>query len=181
MAAYDADAEATGMYMVAFVEAAGEVSPIFERKARQKFETHLGELNAEGWYPMDDVVDAFEDILVSVGPKTMEQGGVVAAETLPLDDGLALRDALAGLNELQTSEQTYRNSDRDAPGGEYLFEVHDDASARLSVSEAWPLTEPYAKGVFKGVVERWGGPDASPNFTDASPRSDESAAWTVEW
>jgi hypothetical protein len=180
MTEYDRNAEAIGRYIVGFVEAAGEVSPIFERKARKMFEKHMGALDPEEWYDLSDCVAAFEEILDEVGPKTMEEGGVAAADALPLDDDLSLEEALAGLNELQTGP-TYRNTEMDAPAGEYLFTLNGDRSGRFAVSDAWPLTEPYAKGVYKGVVGRWGLSGNRPEFEKVMPNEEERFAWNVEW
>jgi hypothetical protein len=180
MTTYDPEAEAIGQYMVGFVEAAGEVSPVFERKARRLFERHLGDLDPDEWYPLKDCVTVFEEVLNEVGPKTMEEGGIAAADVLPLEDDLSLEEALVGLNDLQTGP-TYRNTEMDAPAGEYLFDLDEARAGRVAVSEAWPLTEPYAKGVYRGVIDRWGPTDAMANFEKVMPEGDEQFAWRVQW
>lgn len=180
MPQYDPEAEAIGRYMAGFVEAAGEVSPVFERKAQEMFDKHLGRLEADEWYRLGDCAAAFEEILDQVGPNTMKRGGVAGAEALPLEADLSVAEALAGLNELQTGS-VYRNSEMDAPAGRYIFEVNDDRTGRFAVSEAWPLTEPYAEGVYTGVVNEWGPEDAQPRLESVTPEGDEQFAWRAEW
>lgn len=181
MAAHDPDAEVVGKYMMAFVEASGEVSSVFQQRTQEIFEKHLGELEADGWYENRDVVAAFDELLGTVGPKTMESGGVASAEALPFSDDLSLEEAFQRLNEEHTSEKVFRASDMDAPCGEFTFELDGNRSARLGITEGYMLTEPFAKGTFTGVIDRWGPADTVIGFEETAPRDNERAAWNVMW
>lgn len=181
MPEYDAEAEAVGEYLMAFVEAAGEVSPIFKSTAKEKLEEHLGELEPDGWYKLGDCAAALQDVRDEVGPKTITKGGVAAAGALPIEDDVELEEALELLKEIHAGEDHLRNSDLDAPAGQYVTDFHGDRSARFAVTDKWPLPESWAKGVYKGALNRWGPEDAAPVFEETTARADETAAWEVEW
>lgn len=180
MPPYDPESEVTGKYLIAFVEAAGEVSSVFEEKTREIFEEHTdGELESDGWYKADNIVEAYDDLLNNVGKQTMKQGGLAAAETLPFSEDISLEEAFDKLSEEHKS--AYRNSDMEEPAGNYVGEVEGPNSARVAITDAYPYTAPFAKGVFEGVIERWGGDDPRPHFEEIDGRKDENAAWKVDW
>lgn len=181
MPEYDPDAEVTAKYMIAFVDAAGEVSSVFKQTAQETLEEHLGELNPEKWYRLEDCVAALDDVHDQVGPTTITKGGVAAAKALPIQDELSLEEAIEELKAVHDGEGNVRNSKLDTPAGQYVTDIHEDRSARLAVNNSWPLPKPWAKGVYKGVIERWGPDNAIPSFDETTAREDESFAWNVEW
>lgn len=178
MQGYDEDAEATGKYMYSFVEAAGEVSSIFEKKTREMFEKHLGELEPDGWYNLGDTATAFHAIRDEVGAHTMVNGGKAAGEALPFPDDTELEEAIELL--IETNQEVYRNSDMEYPAGTYLYEI-DGRSGRFAVDEAYPLTKHFAKGVYIALIEQYGPEDAIPSFDEVEPEGDEQFAWEVDW
>ena len=177
---YDPDAEATGYYMTAFVEAAGEVSPVFERKVRDIFETHLGALEPEGWYRNGDITDAFEEIITQVGDKTMLQGGIESGAAIDWDDDVeTVMDALNRWNDKHAA--AYRNSDATYPAGKYTIESAGDRAARVGITDSYNLTAAFAKGCSKGIVRDLGPAGSSPTIEDTEPTADEQAAWILSW
>jgi hypothetical protein len=181
MPEYDSDADATGKYVVAFVENAGEVSAVFERKTRRLVEKHVGELDPDGWYKVGDFSDALHEIEDEVGHRTMEQAGRVGVRELEIPDDATLQEAYEHLNAIHTSEDVHRNSEMDAPAGQYTHDLNDDRSAHVGMSQAYPYTKSWAKGVHKELITLYGPEDASPTFEKTTARPDELAAWTVEW
>ena len=178
MSSYDENAEATGKYMNSFIEAAGEVSSVFEKRTREMFEKHLGEVEPDGWYRLGDVAKAFTEIREEVGAQTMKRGGEAAGDALPFPEDTSLEDAIEML--VETNQEVYRNSDMKNPAGTYLYEI-DGRSARLAVDEGYPLTQPFAKGVYTALINDYGPADALPSFEEAEPEGDEQFAWEVTW
>lgn len=178
MSSYDANAEATGKYMNSFIQAAGEVSSVFEKRTREMFEKHIGDVEPDGWYKLDDVAKAFKEIREEVGAQTMKRGGEASGAALPFPDDTSLEDAIAML--VEANQEAYRNSDMEYPAGTYLYEV-DGRSARFGVDEAYPLTKPFAEGVYTALIDQYGPNDAIPNFEEAEPKGDEQFAWEVSW
>ncbi|MFB6175751.1 MAG: hypothetical protein ABEI99_01155, partial [Halobaculum sp.] len=86
MSEYDENSEVLGRYPLATVQSAGNVSPVFERKARELFSEHLGELDPETWYSTEDTVSAYHDLNDEVGEATMRQGGKESAKAVEWPD-----------------------------------------------------------------------------------------------
>lgn len=180
MASYDPTAEATGKYMVAFVESAGEVSPVFERKVREIFEKHLGTLEEDSWYLNADIEKAFDEVLEEVGEKTMKQGGIESGKAIEWpDDVETVMDGLGMWNTFH--EAAYRNSDLDFPAGKYTIERQGERVVRAGITDAYNLSAPFAKGCSKGIVQDLGPNDKPITLEDTTPNDGEQAAWILEW
>lgn len=180
MSGYDPDAEATGKYMVAFVESAGEVSPVFERKVREIFEQHMGTLEADSWYRNADVNKAFDEILDEVGEKTMKQGGVESGKAIEWPDEVdTVMDALGIWNTFH--EAAYRNSHLDFPAGKYTAEKRGDRTARIGITDGYNLSAAFAKGCSKGIAQDLGPNDGPITIEDTDPEATEQAAWILRW
>ncbi|WP_267161566.1 hypothetical protein [Halovenus salina] len=180
MTSYDTESEADGRYVVAFVESAGEVSPVFQRKVNDIFEKHLPHVDAEAWYRTEDVVLAFSEVRDEIGSKTMMQGGTESAKAIPWPDSVStLSDALTALIDLH--RDAYRNSNQTNPAGNYTFEKLDNRAARVGILEGFPYGPGFAEGVFKQVAADFGPADARPTLDEANPNTDESHAWELTW
>jgi hypothetical protein len=179
MPAYDPTAEGDGQYVVAFIESAGEVSPVFQRKVRSIFEKHLSGINADQWYPVEDLAAAFEEIDRDVGEQTLEQGGIESTRTAPYPDHVSSpEEAFEALIEVHRA--AYRNGTGKDPAGNYTCEV-SGRSARVGILEGYPYPPAFAKGVFKQIPRRFGNDDASPTLDSVEPRPSEICAWEMQW
>jgi hypothetical protein len=93
-----AQTKMTGANVVAFLESAGEVSPVFEKKARETFNSHdITDPDPSAWYDNEAFTDALFEIVDKAGEKTVQQAGRemtrVNDEILQqeqVDDGLAV-------------------------------------------------------------------------------------------
>lgn len=180
MDGYDPDAEATGHYMVAFVESAGKVSPVFERKVREIFEDNLGELEAGRWYRNEAITNAFEEILTQVGEQTMREGGIESGKAIQWEDDVdTVMDGLERWNDKH--EAAYRNSDLRFPAGKYTVEDAGSRTARLGITDGYNLSAAFAKGCSVGIARDLGSNDHAVTTEDVAPRADEQAAWTLDW
>jgi len=177
---YDPTAEATGRYIVAFVEAAGEVSPVFARKVQEIFEEKIGDISADEYYRHESVKEGFEAVLVEVGPKTMTEGGIATAKELPFPEDTTIQEALEMLRDEHSVGKSYRNTDSDRPGGQYRCELAG-ASGHFGATEGYPYTKPYVRGIYQGIIEKYGPREARPRFEETAPRDGEQFAWQVEW
>ena len=170
-------AEVDGAYVAAFTQQAGEVSPVFEQKVQQVFESELGGVEGDEWYPVEDVIEAFEQILEQAGEKTMERGGVSAGESLPWPDGVdTVAEGLATLDQMH--QAAYRGGGEGPPAGEFTVEV-ESRTARVGITEGYPYPDAYARGALSGAVQSLAGSRVDISETDA--RGAERTAWTVEW
>jgi hypothetical protein len=178
MDAYDPDAEVDGEYVVAFVESAGKVSPVFERKVRRILESHVDEIDPSTWYRTGDLETAYQEIHEEIGPKTMEEGGKEVGKAIPWPDGVeSVVDGLQTLNDVHKS--VYRNSPEEFPAGKYTLDVHGNGSVRVGITPGYQYTPAFARGVFRGIVTDLGG--SSANFDQVDARPEEAAAWELEW
>jgi hypothetical protein len=175
---YDPNAEVDGEYVVAFVESAGKVSPVFERKVREILEDHIGSIEPGQWYRTGDLEEAYQQIHREIGDKTMQQGGEEVGKAIPWPDGVeTVADALDMLNDIHKS--VYRNSSSEFPAGKYTIEHLGDNSARVGVTPGYQYSDPFARGVFSGIGATLGGSTPSLESTDTRP--EETAAWIMEW
>lgn len=178
MTNYDSTSEVIGRYPLATVESAGEVSPVFERKARELFNEHLGELDAEEWYQVDDVVAAYESLRDEVGESTMRQGGKESAKAVEWPPEVdTVRAGLSVLAEMH--KEAFRNSPEEFPAGKYTFEPLGDRHAHVGISNGYPFTASHAEGVFIGVVQDLS--DSRPSIEETTAKADEEAAFELTW
>jgi len=180
MPAYDPDAEGDGQYVVAFIESAGDVSTVFERKVRTIFEKHLSSIDAEQWYRVEDLAAAFDEIDNEVGEQTLEQGGIEATKTAPYPEEIrSIEGAFETLSE-EIHPAAYRNGTGTDPAGNYTSDV-SERSARVGILEGYPYPPAFAKGVMKQIPRRFGRGDASPTMERVDPHPRETHAWQMEW
>ncbi|SDJ79647.1 hypothetical protein SAMN05216226_109113 [Halovenus aranensis] len=180
MKSYDPGSETDGRYVVAFVESAGEVSPVFQRKVIAIFEKHLPRVDPEAWYRTEDVVLAFTEVRDETGSKTMEQGGTTAAREIPWPDSVStIAEALRRL--IEQHREAYRNSSLENPAGNYTAAEIGDRAARVGILQGFPYGPGFARGVFEHVAAEFGPEDSRPTLDETEPDTSESHAWELTW
>jgi hypothetical protein len=177
--ANDPDAEVTGEYLIPFVEAAGKVSPVFERKLNDEFKKQVGELREDGWYRVGDVSTAYENVRSDVGAKTMEEGGKEVSKALPFSDDVPLEKRFEILQD--ETKNAYRNTDHELPAGGYTWEFSGDRSARLGTTEGFIYTSPFVKGLFTGIIKQSEEGATNVRFDVTDAERGEQSVWMVEW
>jgi hypothetical protein len=176
-----------GMYVLSFFESAGEVSPVFERKAREMFEEQgLTDIDPEEYYPIDDIAPAFYSVVDDIGDKTMRQGGRQMGRDVPWPDGVeephdGLQTIDAIHQEASPARENGRTLDVDRPAGGYTYERRDDAAARVGITERYPYPPVMAEGVFLGIVDGLHDGVVSVEAEPTDPTHDERRAWTLSW
>lgn len=178
--------EAQGLYLQSFFESAGEVSPVFEKKARELFgEYGLDTVQSDEYYPGDDVSNAFFDVVNNVGEKTMREGGIQMGQDVPWPEGVD--SPHAGLQTINAVHQEAVRVATDAPedvnlahpGGRYTYDRTGARSAHVGVTERYPYPNVMAEGVFLGIVKGHGAD--SPDISETTPTAEEQTAWEIEW
>lgn len=176
--------EGQGLYVLSFFDSAGEVSPVFEKKARELFsEYNLEDVQPNEFYSGAKISDAFFDVVNEVGEKTMRQGGVQMGKDVPWPDGVDTPHE--GLTTINAVHQEAARSTGTEPGnieypaGQYTYEQTGPSAARVGITENYPYPEVMAEGVFVGIVDGLGG--SSPDIESADARDNEISAWSIEW
>jgi hypothetical protein len=180
MPAYDEDAEGNGAYLVAFIESAGEVSTVFERKIREMAEDRFGTVSAEEWYPLGEWADLYKEVMDEVGENTMKKGGKENGKAIEWpEDVNSVEGALGVVNELH--QDSTRNSGQEYPAGRYVIDMQGPRSVRVGITEAFPWPKPFVPGVIEGIIEDIGPEDAIISGNEVEPEANERAAWEFSW
>lgn len=173
-----------GLYLLSFFESAGEVSPVFEKKARELFSEYgLEDVEPEEFYPGHKISDAFFDVVEDVGDKTMKKGGEQMGRDVPWPPGT--EGPHAGLQTIDAIHQEAARATEDAPddlerpAGGYTYEKIDDTAAHVGVTPNYPYPPVMAEGVFVGIVEGLGADSAQ--ISDAAPQGEEKHGWEISW
>lgn len=176
--------EGQGLYILSFFESAGEVSPVFEKKARELFaEYGLEDVEPDEFYPGGRISDAFFDVVDSVGEMTMRQGGEQMGRDVPWPPGVD--EPHEGLATIDAVHQEAARASKDAPAsiqrpaGGYTHERLGPSSAHVGITENYPYPQIMAEGVFVGIVEGLGVRSAT--ISETTPQGDEIAAWEISW
>jgi hypothetical protein len=180
MTGFDPDAEGDGRYLVAFVESARTVSPVFGQRVVALAEQYFDDLSTDEWYRLGDMRALYEELHEQVGDETIRRGGEENAKAIPWPDGVStVADGLAVLNEMH--QEATRGSDEPYPAGRYTIDLRGDREVRLGVTEAFPWPAPFVEGGARGIVDDLGPADASPTLERISPEPHERAAWLLTW
>lgn len=172
------DPATAGQFVAAFVERTGEVSVVFQRALRDRFERHLGSVAGRGWYDTAAVAAALRTVADEAGPATLRKGGREWARTLDDCDARTVTDALAALSSAHADIHRTRG---DGSVGRYRAGTVSDRQVRVAVSDDYPYPPAFAEGVFLRVARAFGPPDAVPSVERTTVRGDETAAWRLAW
>lgn len=146
-----AEPKVSGMYVVAFLESAGEVSPVFERKANGILESNgIDNVDPEEWYSIDKFVSAMNEIEDEVGEKTSEQAGIKMMEVAPqISELSSMEEAIeVGEEPLRESYQNYSVEEV----GDFKYEETADGP-KVAYYGGWRYPEAFTRGIFKGMAK----------------------------
>jgi hypothetical protein len=175
----DSDTEVDGQYVAAFVESFGEVSPVFQRKAQEHFESEGLSLDnvADRTVDAKAVVDAIDSLATETGSSSMYNAGIAVGQSTPIpEDVSSVTDAFLALKEAHAV--AYQSTTEQYPAGEFKVEQTAEQSVRLSATTGWPYGSAFTSGLFEGVAKQF---TMDPDATEVSTNSDEELAFELSW
>lgn len=172
-----ADPKVSGKYVGAFIESAGDVSPVFERKASNILESNgIDDVDPEDWYSVEKFVDAMSEIEGEVGEKTSEQAGIKMIEVVDEISGLSSMEEAIEIGK-EPHRQSYQNFATEEVGG-LKCEQLDNGNLKVAYYGGWEYPEAFTEGIFKGFAKGVDGltPD---DIEPREPEQDEVYAFEV--
>lgn len=146
------DPKVSGKYVGAFIESAGDVSSVFERKARNILESNgIEDVDPQEWYSVDRFVDAMNEIEEEVGEKTSEQAGRKMIEIVDAISGLSSMEEAIEIGK-EPHRQSYQNFSTEEVGG-LKSERLDNGNVKVAYYGGWEFPEAFTKGIFKGFTK----------------------------
>jgi hypothetical protein len=173
------DAEISGAYVAAFVQSAGEVSPIFEKKAKQTLDDRgITEPDPESWYDNEKFGDALFEIVDKAGEKTVAQAG---KEMVAITEEIFEQDDVDGGLEVLTSQHAEIHKDHTvANAGVLTYEQLSPTSYRVASEGGYEYPASLVKGAAEETVRQTGGP-TSVDVVDVETEANEPFAFEVSW
>lgn len=172
--------EGDGRYLVATIESAGEVSPVFQEKLDGMAEELFGDVDAEKWYPFEKFNTFFHELGDEIGDKTLHQAGTENGKAIPFSDDIdSPGAAFNSLNDLH--KQATRGSEQEFPIGRYTVTKQQSRQFRVGATENFPHPEPYAEGVLFGIVKSFTSEGTQVSVESVDPNRDERYAWSISW
>lgn len=172
------DTQIVGQFLQAFLQSAGEVSPVFERRARGFLEDNgIDQVDPNEWYSVERFAAAMNEIETAVGEKTAEQAGIKMIEIIDELQGLDTFESVLETAQVQQRE-SYQPFSPEAVG-QIRYEQDADGTYRLSYYGGWPYPESFTRGIFRGTA------DATTEFStfaieSTTTRDDEPFAFRLE-
>ena len=169
-----------GQFVVGFVTAIEEISAAFEAKVRNILaENGIEDLKPDEHYPVEAVAQSINQMAEDVGPKTIHKIGIFQV-TIPdwPDDIDTVEAGFEAINDMYSGAYiNYREEDL----GRFRFEKTDERQGRASVTSEFPYHPAFASGIFEGIIQDLGPEPAFPRLSETEPRSDEKAAYELQW
>jgi hypothetical protein len=169
-----------GLYITAFVESAGEVSIVFERKAKEMLADHgIEDIDVESWYDLNAFERAVTEIEEQVGGKTTRQAAVKMIE---VDDKIPDQNsARDGFEILKTQQRNAMDDFSVEDCGQYRIEQLDPQEFRVATYGGWGYPEAFTGGLMKGVIQETERQGAKVELDSVSTSGDEVYAYKVSW
>jgi hypothetical protein len=169
----------TGANVLAFVESAGEVSPVFSKKTRDIFaEFGIEDPGVDEWYDADDYLDALFHFLEEVGDMSVQKAGrEMVRVNEPIMEQERVEDGMAVFAEQH--RETHRNWDLESDG-RVEYERLGPTSFRVSTTGGYRHPEPLLRGAAKEVVVQTAGAEYV-DVDAAETENGEVHAFELHW
>ncbi|MFC7057115.1 hypothetical protein [Halovenus salina] len=168
--------------MTAFLESAGEVSPVFEQRLRAVLDDHgITNPTLEEWYQATAFVDAVTEVANTIGDRTVLQAGIDMGRNVPWADEVGDDPTEVLKMVAQTNQDAYRNSTEEYPIGQYQIEEVSDNSAVVGVTDKWPYPSEIAKGAIKGALEAASDHVKHVTISETESGSNQLGRYEVDW
>lgn len=173
------DAQISGAYVAAFVKSAGEVSPIFEKKAKETLEDRdITDPDEAEWYDNQRFGGALSEIVEKAGEKTVAQAG---KEMVNITEEILSQDSVEGGLEVLTSQHAAIHQNHSVEDAGILkYEQVSDSEYRIAAEGGYEYPSSLVEGAAEETVRQTGGPSrVSVEGTDTE--ANEPFAFTVSW
>lgn len=169
----------TGANVVAFLASAGEVSPVFEKKARETFNNYgISDPDESAWYDNEDFTDALFEIVDKAGEKAVQQAG---RETTRVNDEILAQDnAEDGLAVLSEQHEAVHKNFSVESAGRVVYEEVEPNSYRVSGTGGYKYPEALLRGASKETVVQTVNP-GQVRIEDEDTEGDEVVAFVLRW
>lgn len=177
------DTKIESVHVGAFLEAFGEVSPVFHRKAASAFETEgIDPEESDGLVNYQHVVNAVASIAEDTGSSSMYEAGKSVARNMPVEDASSPEEALSIFNEVHTS--SFEDPQNRLPAGKFTWEEQPDGTLRVSATSQYPYGEtfPHGDAFTRGTLEAVLEPAVEhPDARRVDTKANESIAFELGW
>lgn len=173
------DSRISGAYVAAFVQSAGEVSPVFEKKAKETLaDRDITDPDPESWYDNEKFGEALFEIVDKAGERTVAQAG---KEMVAITDEILEQDEIeAGLEVLTAQHEEIHESHTVGDAGILTYEQLSPTSYRVASEGGYEYPASLVKGAAEETVRRTGGPSRV-DVSDVETESNEPFAFEVSW
>ncbi|MEZ3117187.1 hypothetical protein RYH80_14825 [Halobaculum sp. MBLA0147] len=146
-------AKISGKYVAAFVQSAGEVSAVFEKKAQETLASHgIEEPDPEGYYDDAEFGAALAEIEEKAGERTVRRAGQkMIAVNEPI---VSQSSAVAGLETMAEQHAGIHRDYSVAEAGGYDVLSTSDDSCRVDVLGDYPFPLSLPHGAIEGTVQQ---------------------------
>lgn len=180
--AMDSETEVTGVYVNAFLESAGEVSPVFEQRLRSVLDDHgISDPVPEEWYPAQQFVDAVTEVSNTIGDQVILQAGVDMGKNVPWADEVSDDPGDVLEYVARTADEAYRNSTEEYPIGQYQIETVESGRAVVAVTEKWPYPKEVVQGAIKGALKVSSDRVERATVTTIDANVNQAARFEITW
>jgi hypothetical protein len=175
-----AGARVIGLYIAAFVESAGEVSSVFEKKALSMLADHgIENIEEESWYDLDSFEAAVEQIENKVGAKTTQQAAV---KMIQVDDKVPNQDSAGEAFEILKEQQRNAMQNHTTEDcGQYRVEKLGAQHFRVATYGGWGYPEAFTRGLLKAVIQETESQGARVEVEPTDKSGNEQYAYEVSW
>lgn len=147
--AFSTDGEVSGQTVQSIVEGVGQFSSAYEQRALDILDNHgLPDPDPDEWYSWGAYLDAFDELLDSVGPKTVTK---IGSEIPHLVDWPPEVETVEGA--MDALDDQYQRTHRGDTIGYYDFESTGDGEGRMECKNPYPPV--LDEGILKATAEKF--------------------------
>lgn len=167
----------TGANVVAFLASAGEVSPVFEKKARETFKEYgITDPDESKWYDAGDYTDALFEFTERAGENTVQEAG---REMVRINEPILEQDSIEdGLDVFTEQHKEVHKDFSEEDAGLVEYERIDDSTYRITGVGAYDHPEALLKGASMEVVIQTSD-TTNVRVEDSEPQGDEVVAFKL--
>lgn len=146
---YDKGVEVNGRAIRSVVEGVASFSELFESMSLEMLENNgIPDPQPGEWYPMQDYLDAFQEIENRVGPNTVEQIGRSIPEVVEWPGGIETVPAA-----MEQLDDVYQMNHRGGEIGSYEFRMTGAQEGRMECYNPYPCA--LDRGIVTGIARKF--------------------------